>query len=110
MEVAPDEARPGSDAPREPKERGGTVDADRVVARVPESAQPLAAPAAEIDHGAGSNSRGAEEAQEFGLKVSTDMPEDVLQLMSLYHQPVRQQAGGVEYVPAPRQRPVATRT
>jgi len=37
------------------------------------------------------------EAQEFGLKVSTDMPEDVLQLMSLYPQPVRQQPGSVEY-------------
>lgn len=42
------------------------------------------------------------EAQEFGLKVSTDMPEDVLQLMSLYPQPVRQQPGGVEYLPVPR--------
>jgi ClpP class serine protease len=49
------------------------------------------------------------EAREFGLNVSTDMPEDVLQLMSLYPQPVRQQPGGVEYVPAPRQKPAAAR-
>ena len=50
------------------------------------------------------------EAQEFGLKVSTEMPEDVLQLMSLYPQPVRQQPGGVEYLPVPRQRPATTNT
>ena len=50
------------------------------------------------------------EAQEFGLKVSTDMPEDVLQLMSLYPQPVRQQPGGVEYLPQPRQKPAGSRT
>src|SRR5918996_1458872 len=47
------------------------------------------------------------EAQEFGLKVSTDMPNDVLELMSLYPQPVRQQPGGVEYLPVPRQKPAA---
>jgi ClpP class serine protease len=45
------------------------------------------------------------EAQEFGLKVSTDMPNDVYELMSLYPQPVRQQPGGVEYRPVPRQKP-----
>jgi ClpP class serine protease len=45
------------------------------------------------------------EAREFGLKVSTDMPNDVLELMSLYPQPVRQQPGGVEYRPVPRQKP-----
>jgi ClpP class serine protease len=50
------------------------------------------------------------EAQEFGLKVSTEMPEDVLQLMSLYPQPVRQQPGGVEYLPQPRQKPAGSRT
>jgi ClpP class serine protease len=50
------------------------------------------------------------EAREFGLKVSTEMPEDVLQLMSLYPQPVRQQPGGVEYLPVPRQRPATTNT
>ena len=48
------------------------------------------------------------EAQEFGLKVSTEMPQEVLQLMSLYPQPVRQQQGGVEYLPTPRQRPATT--
>ena len=50
------------------------------------------------------------EAQEFGLKVSTEIPADVLQLMSLYPQPVRQQPGGVEYLPVPRQRPATTNT
>jgi ClpP class serine protease len=50
------------------------------------------------------------EAQEFGLKVSTEMPADVLQLMTLYPQPVRQQPGGVEYLPVPRQRPATTRS
>ena len=44
-------------------------------------------------------------AKELGLPVSTDMPTDVLELMTLYPQPVRQQtAGGVEYLPVPRQR------
>jgi ClpP class serine protease len=43
-------------------------------------------------------------AQELGLPVSTDMPKDVLELMSLYPQPVRMQGGGVEYLPVPRQR------
>jgi ClpP class serine protease len=44
-------------------------------------------------------------ARELGLPVSTDMPNDVLDLMKLYPQPVRQQsAGGVEYLPVPRQR------
>jgi ClpP class serine protease len=50
------------------------------------------------------------EAQEFGLKVSTDMPKDVLQLMSLYPQPARQQPGGVEYLPGPREKPATTGT
>ena len=43
-------------------------------------------------------------AADLGLKVSTDMPESILELMSLYPQPVRHQAGGVEYLPVPRQR------
>lgn len=44
-------------------------------------------------------------AKELGLPVSTDMPDDVLDLMKLYPQPVRQQSGGgVEYLPVPRQR------
>jgi ClpP class serine protease len=50
------------------------------------------------------------EAKEFGLNVSTDMPNDVLQLMSLYPQPARQQPGGVEYLPGPRQKPAASGT
>jgi hypothetical protein len=44
-------------------------------------------------------------AKELGLPISTDMPNDVLELMKLYPQPTRQQgAGGVEYLPVPRQR------
>ncbi len=45
-----------------------------------------------------------DEAREMGLPVSTDMPEEVLELMALYPQPVRQQMGGVEYLPIPRER------
>jgi len=45
----------------------------------------------------------AEEARALGLPVSTDMPNEVLQLMALYPQPVKQQGGGVEYLPIPRQ-------
>jgi len=45
----------------------------------------------------------AEEARLLGLPVITDMPNEVLQLMMLYPQPVRQQRGGVEYLPIPRQ-------
>jgi ClpP class serine protease len=41
---------------------------------------------------------GAAEARGLGLPVSLDMPEDVLDLMTLYPQPVRQQRG-VEYLP-----------
>jgi ClpP class serine protease len=41
-------------------------------------------------------------AQQLGLKVSSEMPEDVLQLMSLYPQPVRRQPS-VEYLPIRRQ-------
>lgn len=46
----------------------------------------------------------AAEAKALGLPVSTDMPEDILTLMTLYPQPVRQ-SGGVEYLPTPRERP-----
>jgi len=46
----------------------------------------------------------ADEAQSLGLPVRTDMPNEVLQLMTLYPQPVRQQGGGVEYLPVPRHR------
>src|ERR1700693_1310482 len=47
----------------------------------------------------------ASTAQELGLPVSTDMPTDVLGLLSLYPQPVRMQGGGgVESLPVPRNR------
>ncbi|HEY3231854.1 MAG TPA: hypothetical protein VGJ87_21670, partial [Roseiflexaceae bacterium] len=42
-----------------------------------------------------------EEARQFGLNVSSDMPPDVLQLMSLFPQPVRRQPS-VEFLPGPR--------
>ena len=42
-----------------------------------------------------------ETAKRLGLKVSSDMPAEILQLMSLYPQPVRRQPS-VEYIPAPR--------
>jgi ClpP class serine protease len=43
-------------------------------------------------------------ARELGLSVSTDMPKGVMELMTLYPQPVRSQGGGVEYLPVPRQK------
>ena len=46
----------------------------------------------------------AEFAKDLGLPVKTDMPDDVLELMTLYPQPVRTQSGGVEYLPVPRQK------
>jgi ClpP class serine protease len=50
----------------------------------------------------------ASTAQEFGLPVTTNMPDEVLEMMTLYPQPVRQQqSGGVEYLPVPRQRPAS---
>ena len=45
-----------------------------------------------------------EEARMLGLAVSTDMPTQVLELMTLYPQPVHTQSGGVEYLPLPRQK------
>jgi ClpP class serine protease len=49
----------------------------------------------------------ASTAKELRLPVSTDIPNDVLDLMKLYPQPVRQQSGGgVEYLPVPRQREI----
>jgi ClpP class serine protease len=45
-----------------------------------------------------------EEAKQLGLAVSTDMPDRVTELLALYPQPVRSQAGGVEYLPVPRQK------
>jgi ClpP class serine protease len=44
-------------------------------------------------------------AKQLGMPVSTDMLDEVLELMTLYPQPVRREnAGGVEYLPAPRQK------
>ena len=43
------------------------------------------------------------EAQTLGLRVTTDMPADVLELMGFYPQPVRTQAS-VEYLPGQRAR------
>jgi ClpP class serine protease len=45
----------------------------------------------------------ASTAKSLGLSVSTDMPHNVLQLLTLYPQPVRMQGGGgVEYLPVER--------
>ena len=46
----------------------------------------------------------AEEAREMGLPVSLEMPAEIMELMKLYPQPVRRQAGGVEYLPERRPR------
>jgi ClpP class serine protease len=47
----------------------------------------------------------AKEAKELALPVSTNMPKEVLELMTMYPQPIRQQnSGGVEYLPVPRER------
>jgi ClpP class serine protease len=43
-----------------------------------------------------------EEAKELGLPATTEIPDDVLKLMTLYPQPVRLHAGGVEYLPGRR--------
>ncbi len=48
-----------------------------------------------------------EQAREFGLNVSTEMPEEFLQLMALYPQPV-QRIPSVEYLPG-RREPAGTR-
>ncbi|GBD38237.1 hypothetical protein HRbin37_00482 [bacterium HR37] len=42
-----------------------------------------------------------EKAKELGLHVNSDMPEEFMELMSLYPQPVRRQPS-VEYIPVPR--------
>jgi ClpP class serine protease len=42
-----------------------------------------------------------EEAKRLGLKVSSEMPKEIYQLMGLYPQPVRRQPS-VEYLPIPR--------
>lgn len=49
-----------------------------------------------------------EQVTELGLKVSTDMPESVLDMMALYPQPMRG-LGGVEYAPRKRPEPDAAR-
>jgi ClpP class serine protease len=46
----------------------------------------------------------ADEAKGLGMPVSIEMPDEFLELMTLYPQPVRRQGGGVEYLPEPRQR------
>src|ERR1700721_851821 len=47
----------------------------------------------------------ASTAKSLGLSISTDMPDDVLQLLTLYPQPVRMQnSGGVEYLPVERRK------
>src|SRR6266850_2554356 len=43
---------------------------------------------------------GAEEAKQLGLPVSTDMPDDVYDLMALFPQPTRMRSA-VEYIPMP---------
>ena len=47
----------------------------------------------------------AAEAKSLGLPISTDMPEEVLQFMQLFPQPMRSASGNVEYLPVPRQKP-----
>jgi ClpP class serine protease len=48
----------------------------------------------------------ASTAKSLGLPISTDMPDDVFQLLKLYPQPVRMQSGGgVEYLPVQRRNP-----
>jgi ClpP class serine protease len=44
-----------------------------------------------------------EKAKELGLRVSTDVPEEVYALMDLYPQPTGPQS--VQYIPVPYQRP-----
>jgi ClpP class serine protease len=51
----------------------------------------------------------ASAAKELGLPVSTNIPNEILELMTLYPQPMRTQGGGVEYLPVPRQRETVRR-
>jgi ClpP class serine protease len=51
-----------------------------------------------------------ERAKTLGLRVDSNMPEDIMKLMALFPQPIRQQPS-VEYLPGPRTRkplPAAT--
>ncbi len=45
----------------------------------------------------------SEEAKKIGLNVSTDIPKEIMQLMSLYPQPVKK-VPTVEYLPIPKQK------
>jgi ClpP class serine protease len=52
----------------------------------------------------------ASTARELGLPINTNIPNEVLELMTLYPQPVNMQSGGgVEYLPIPRQKEAAKR-
>src|SRR5689334_12237835 len=52
----------------------------------------------------------ASTAKELGLAVNTKVPNEILELMTLYPQPVRAQtSGGVEYLPIPRHKEAAKR-
>jgi ClpP class serine protease len=50
----------------------------------------------------------AAQAKTLGLPVSANMLEEVLELMTLYPQPVRMSAGGVEYLPVPHRKETAS--
>lgn len=43
-----------------------------------------------------------QELRQLGLKVSTDVPQEVYELMELYPQPMMQRHPGVEFVPSPQ--------
>jgi ClpP class serine protease len=45
-----------------------------------------------------------EVARELGLKVTTDVPAEVYELMEMYPQPMMQRHPGVEFFPLPRKR------
>lgn len=45
---------------------------------------------------------GVKDLTELGLKVSTDVPAEVYELMELYPQPMMQRHPGVEFVPSPQ--------
>jgi len=49
------------------------------------------------------------EAKEIGLLVKTDMPPEIMELMTLYPQPSRAQAN-VQYLPTRRERPAPAPT
>jgi len=44
---------------------------------------------------------GVEKLRELGLNISTDVPEEVYQLMDLYPQPMGTQVPSVQYIPVP---------